>query len=212
LSRNIKMKQRLIQLILLLAGIVVFYGCSSEQADPQDFDREIAAHAENIGENDVVTKVFEQRKNGLYSIRVQVIKQGNIQETVHYFDDTNFSISVPVSATINVEAAKEDAPNANISIFSQKLEVARNAMLQTDYVTALEALNEALRIDSYNPQAHAMKGSILYAMGKQDLAKKEFDFVLKVDPDNSEVKKFRDFLESTNKKSPTVNFEGPAEQ
>jgi len=206
------MKQRLIQLIFIFAGTLIFQACSDQKADPQDFDRAISSHAENVGENDVVTKVIEQRKDGLYSIRVQVIKQGSLQETVHYFDDTNFSISIPVSATINVEAAKDDRPDTNILVFSQKLDVARDAMIKTDYITALEALNEALRIDSYNPQAHAMKGSILYAMGKHDLAKKEFDFVLKVDPDNVEVKKFRNFLDSADQKSPTVNFEGPADQ
>ena len=69
-------------------------------------------------------------------------------------------------------------------------------MLKNDYVSALEALNSALQIDSFNPQAHMMKGSIFYSMGKYDLAKKEFDFVLKVDPGNVEVKRFKEFMES----------------
>ena len=80
-------------------------------------------------------------------------------------------------------------------------------MMKTDYVSALESLNEALKIDSYNPQAHMMKGSIFYAMGKYELAQKEFDFVLKVDPGNIEVKRFRDFMES-NSENQKVKIEG----
>ncbi|MBU3914710.1 hypothetical protein KKA14_04175, partial [bacterium] len=134
----------------------------------------------------------------------------------HHFDNSNFEISVPVSARIvaqsSKEAAQSSSPDTSILVFSQKLEVAREAMMKTDYVGALEALNEALKIDSYNPQAHMMKGSIFYAMGKYDLAKKEFDFVLKVAPENMEVKKFKEFMESKSENINKVKLEGITEQ
>ncbi len=196
----------------------IFAGCSSSSevetaAETDSFNQLVAQHAEETGEGSVVTKIYEERKNGIYAIKIQVIKEGQISETIHYFENNNFSISVPVSARIMVQSSEEaqKSPDTGILVFSQKLEVARDAMLKTDYVAALEALNDALKIDSYNPQAHMMKGSIFYAMGKYDLAKKEFDFVLKVDPDNMEVKRFKEFMESKsdNKK---VKIEGIEEQ
>lgn len=189
--------------LLLVTGICCWIAtaCSSSSptgTDPSSTSQLVAQHAEETGEGNVVTKVFQERKNGIYIIRIQVIREGQINETIHYFDNNNFSISIPVSARIMVQSSEQasKSPDTGILLFSQHLEVAREAMLKTDYVKALEALNEALKIDSYNPQAHMMKGSIFYAMGNYDLAKKEFDFVLKVDPDNIEVKRFKEFMES----------------
>lgn len=172
--------------------------------------REIARHSESGS----VVKVYEEQKNGVYIIRIQVIKNGEIKETIHHFDNYNFSISVPVSDRIVAQTPEEarENPDTNVTLFSQKLEMARESMLKTDYVTAMEAINEALRIDSYNPQAHMMKGSIFYAMGKKDLAKKEFDYVLKIDPDNKEVKQFLQFLETSSEESPDENFKDLEEQ
>ncbi len=181
--------------------------------EDDSFSQLVAQHAEETGEGNIITKVFEERKNGIYIIKVQVIKEGQISETVHYFDNSNFTISIPVSARIMVQSPEqaEKSPDTGILVFSQRLEVAREAMMKTDYVAALEALNEALKIDSYNPQAHMMKGSIFYAMGKYDLAKKEFDFVLKVDPENIEVKRFKEFMESQSEAG-KVKIEGIEDQ
>ena len=55
-----------------------------------------------------------------------------------------------------------------------------------------------------------MKGSIFYAMGKYDLARKEFDFVLQVDPENLEVKRFKEFMDSKEDVPSKVKIEGPA--
>ena len=192
-------KTGIISLIVGMA-LLLLHACSmsSRPVEDDSFSQLVAQHSEETGEGNVVTKVFEERKNGIYVIKIQVIRDGQISETVHYFDNSNFSISVPVSARIMVQSPEQagKSPDTTILVFSQKLEVAREAMLKTDYVAALEALNEALKVDSYNPQAHMMKGSIFYAMGKYDLARKEFDFVLKVDPDNIEVKRFKEFMES----------------
>lgn len=189
-------------IVPIITGIslLIFSGCSSTEpeAETDSFSQLVAQHAEETGEGNIITKVYEERKNGVYIIKVQVIKEGQITETVHYFDNANFTISIPVSARIMVQSPEQaqKSPDTGILVFSQRLEVAREAMMKTDYVAALEALNEALKIDSYNPQAHMMKGSIFYAMGKYDLARKEFDFVLKVDPENMEVKRFKEFMES----------------
>jgi tetratricopeptide (TPR) repeat protein len=198
---KIEMAHKL-RIVLLVTGIwcLTLASCSTSSSESAT-DRSsqlVAQHSEETGESNVITKVFEERKNGIHIIRIQVIKEGQINETIHYFDNSNFSISIPVSARIMVQSSEQasKSPDTGILVFSQKLEVARDAMLKTDYVNALEALNDALKIDSYNPQAHMMKGSIFYAMGKYDLAKKEFDFVLKVDPGNIEVKRFKEFMES----------------
>jgi tetratricopeptide (TPR) repeat protein len=185
---------------ILGIGMLIFTGCSSStpETEVDSFSQLVGQHAEETGEGNIITKIYEERKNGVYAIKIQVIKEGQISETIHYFDNSNFTISIPVSARIMVQSPEqaEKSPNTSILVFSQKLEVARDAMMKTDYVAALEALNEALKIDSYNPQAHMMKGSIFYAMGKYDLANKEFDFVLKVDPGNIEVKRFKEFMDS----------------
>ncbi len=199
--------------LLILLGFMMLFltACSSSEPETQGFSREVAQHAEETGEGNVVTKIYEERKDGVYAIKIHVIREGHISETIHYFDSPNFSISVPVSARIMVQSPEEaqKSPDTGILRFSQHLEVAREAMMKTDYVAALEALNEALKIDSYNPQAHMMKGSIFYAMGKYDLASKEFDYVLKVDPGNLEVKRFKEFMESKSENVQKVKLEGP---
>lgn len=206
----------LVSWLILGIGILLFLSasCSSEEAVPGGYSREVAQHIEETGEGTIVTKVIEERHNGLYTIRIQVIKDGEMNETVHFLEDQNFSISIPVSARIMVQSTAEAGQTADTSImiFSQNLELARNAMLKTDYVTALEAVNEGLKIDSYNPQAHMMKGSIFYAMGKYDLARKEFDYVLKINPENVEVKRFKDFMDSKDEKLKKVKLEGLEEQ
>ena len=208
---------RSIMLIASATLLIAFsFGCSSSEPEAESYSREVAQHIEETGEGSVVTKIIEERKHGLYTIRIQVIKDGDIKETVHFLENQNFSISVPVSKHIQVQTTGEaqtvavgttTSPDTNIMVFSQKLELARNAMLKTDYVTALEAVNESLKIDSYNPQAHMMKGSIFYAMGKYDLAKKEFDYVLKINPDNIEVKRFQQFMESKDSSEKKVKIE-----
>jgi len=205
-----------IQLSVLFAVALSLGGCSffGDSEAPQAESREIAQHSENVGEGNIVTRVFEERKNGTYAIKIQVIKEGKVEETIHYFDNDNFSISVPVSARIQVQSVEEagKTQNTGILVFSQKLEVAREAMLKTDYVKALEALNEALQIDNYNPQAHMMKGSIFYAMGQYDMARKEFDYVLKLEPENVEVKRFKEFMDSKEGESGKVKIEGLEKQ
>ena len=175
----------------------------------ENMSQEIAQHIEQVGEGNIITKVYEERKDGIFTIRIEVIKNGHKTETIHHFDSENFSISIPVSAHIMMQSVQEagKSPDSNVLLFTQKLELARKEMLKTDYIAALEALNQALNIDSYNPQAHMMKGSIFYSMGKIDLAQKEFEYVLKVDPENSEVKRFKEFIESEEKGSQKVKIE-----
>ena len=216
---EMKHRHRLIFLIICATLTLVFMnGCSSNEAETDTYSREVAQHIEETGEGSVVTKIIEERKHGLYAIRIQVIRDGDITETVHFLENQNFSISIPISKHIQVQTTGEaqavttTTPDTNIMVFSQKLELARNAMLKTDYVTALEAVNESLKIDSYNPQAHMMKGSIFYAMGKYDLAKKEFDYVLKIDPDNVEVKRFQKFMESKDDSAKKVKIETAEDQ
>ena len=208
-------------MVLLASAVIlvaVSVGCSSKEAETDSYSREVAQHIEETGEGSVVTKIIEERKHGLYAIRIQIIKEGDITETVHFLENQNFSISIPVSKHIQIQTTGEaqtvttTTPDTNIMVFSQKLELARNAMLKTDYITALEAVNESLKIDSYNPQAHMMKGSIFYAMGKYDLAKKEFDYVLKINPGNVEVKRFQKFMESKDDSEKKVKIETAEEQ
>lgn len=208
--------QNILKSLVVIISVIMLVSCAHKsKKDLKNTSREVAQHVEQTGEGEVITKIFEERDNGIYTIRIQVIKDGNVKETIHYFDSDNFSISVPVSAHIMVQNVKEAGkrPDTNVLVFTQKLELARQSMLETDYIGALEALNEALKIDSYNPQAHMMKGSIFYSMGKTDLAKKEFEYVLKVDPDNIEVKRFKEFMDSEEESSSRkVKIEGIEEQ
>lgn len=191
-------------------------GCSAAKESSTDYSREVAVHSEEMGENSVMTKVIEERKNGIYTLRVQVVKDGKMTETVHNLDSDNFSISIPVSASIQVasgggDSAAEQAVktgDTNVVLFSQRLERARESMLAADYLEALESVNGALQIDTYNPQAHMMKGSIFYALGKYDLAKKEFEYVLKVEPENIEVKRFLEFVDNKKDVGKKVNIQG----
>jgi tetratricopeptide (TPR) repeat protein len=205
---------RYLGLVIMIALLPASCSLFKETTQPEGYTREVARHIESVGESDVVTRVFEERKDGVYTVRIQVIREGKANETVHYFDSDNFSISVPVSARIQVQNIEEANKTADTGVlkFTQKLEVAREAMLRTDYVKALEALNEALQIDNYNPQAHMMKGSIFYAMGRYDLARKEFDYVLELEPENVEVKRFREFMDAEGDGSGKVKIEGLVNQ
>lgn len=202
------MKNRMINnIFFLLISILFAIGCSSNQVEDGNMElgkfEKIASHLENTGQGDVVTNVYIQKKNGITIVRIETIKDGNKKMRQQVFDSDNFVIREQVGAHIVAQTSAEitesggsDGGDTDVMVFSQKLEKARSAMLKNDYVSALEALNSALQIDSFNPQAHMMKGSIFYSMGKYELAKKEFDFVLKVDPGNIEVKRFKEFMES----------------
>ena len=202
------MKNRTINYIFYLILCILFtIGCSSNQADDEQSDlgkfEKIASHLENTGQGNAVTNVYIQKMNGVTIVRIETIKDGNKKTRQEVFDTDNFVIREQVGAHIVAQTSAEitesggtGGGDTDVMVFSQKLENARDAMLKNDYVSALEALNTALQIDSFNPQAHMMKGSIFYSMGKYDLANKEFDFVLKVDPGNVEVKRFREFMES----------------
>jgi len=199
------MKNRTIHnIFFLLLSLLFVIGCSTNQAEDGNTDLgkfdKIASHLENAGQGDVVTNVYIQKMNGITIVRIETIKDGNRKIRQQVFDTDNFVIREKVGAHIVVQTPAEivesGGSDTDVMVFSQNLEKARDAMLQNDYVSALEALNSALQIDSFNPQAHMMKGSIFYSMGKYDLAKKEFDFVLKVDPGNVEVKRFQEFMAS----------------
>ncbi|MBT4287864.1 MAG: hypothetical protein HOD92_11045 [Deltaproteobacteria bacterium] len=198
------MKNRTINSIYFLLLIILFaIGCSTNQAEDGNMDlgkfEKIASHLENTGQGDIVTNVYIQKMNGVTIVRIETIKDGNKKTRQQVFDTDNFVIREQIGAHIVAQTPAEiteSGGGTDVMVFSQKLEKARDAMLKNDYVSALEALNSALQIDSFNPQAHMMKGSIFYSMGKYDLAKKEFDFVLKVDPGNVEVKRFKEFMES----------------
>ena len=204
-------------LLFVLTGLLVLatVGCSQTglETDPEELLKEVATHIEKTGEGEVVTKVYTTQEHGRTKVKIVQVKQG--QMTIHEeeFDTDNFAVSFQVGPHIVAQAAEEGAGSSQeVAMFSQKLEMAREAMLRNDYVEALETLNGALQIDAYNPQAHMMKGSIFYSMGKYDLARKEFDFVLKVDPDNLEVKRFKAFMESETGETGRVTITGADDQ
>lgn len=195
------MNQRYYALLsLIILSLFMMSGCSifskpETEASSYSARREIGGHTEKVGEGEVVVKIFEERKNGLYTVSVLIIKNGKEEWFYKTFDNSsNFSISIPVSANIVAQAASQStgSPDTNVTLFSQRLANANDAMLKAEYIKALEAINSALQIDNFNPQAHMMKGSIFYAMGKRQMARKEFDYVLKVDPTNEEVKRFKE--------------------
>ena len=207
-------------LLYPFVGFLVFAvgGCSqvAKEAELGDLTKELATHIEKTGEGEVVTKVYTTQKNGRTKVKIVQIKHGNATIHEEEFDTENFSVSYQVGPHIVAQSAREDMGagdgSTNITLFSQKLEGAREAMLRNDYVAALESLNSALQIDSYNPQAHMMKGSIFYSMGKYELARKEFDYVLQVDPENIEVKRFQKFMDSQSGETGKVAIEGTEDQ
>jgi len=171
--------------------------------------KEITSHLEKGPDGNIITKVIQQRRGTEYIIKVQVIKQGRMTETVHHFDSPNFYLEVPITERITsqVQAGAAKHPDARIATFTQKLDIARQSMLRTDYVSALKYVNEALLIDDQNPQAHMMKGSIYYAMGKYDLASAEYDLVLKLEPNNTEVLQFKKYMEEKTSQREKINVE-----
>ncbi len=197
------MKQTLLYSIIGLL-ILAIGGCTrqAKEAKPEDLSKEIATHVEKTGESEVITKVFTRQEYGRTYVKIIQIKQGKTTTHEEEFDTDSFLISFHVGT--HIESAQEgdkttlatSGTDTNLTLFTQKLQVARDAMGRNDYVVALESLNSALQLDNDNPQAKMMKGSVFYAMGKYEMAKKEFDDILRIDPDNIEVKQFNEFMES----------------
>lgn len=195
-------------LVLLTASCAKNSATAGAPDGNVDSSRELATHSEVTAEGSkMITKVTEERDGTDYIIRVQIIKNGEIKETVHRFDNPNFMIKIPVSEQIEITSTEEAAehPDAHIIAFAQHLEKTRSFMLKTDYVAALSEVNQALKVDPKNTKALMMRGSIYYAMGKVDLAEEDYETVLRVDPHNPEVKAFRNYLSAKTKKNAPAN-------
>lgn len=203
------------QIIALICISFLLYGCSTltgKSSSDSAQTTELASYAEETATGKRVVKIYEEVYQDHRLIKVVIIKNGQISETVHRITSPNFSIKQQVADKIQYQPGKAEVnkgADLKIVAFTQALETAREAMGRTDYLVALDSVNKALEIDSNNPQAHMMKGSIYYAMGKLDLASQEYEIVLKLQPDNQEVKKFRDYLQSKNNRSLKTNIQTP---
>ena len=77
---------------------------------------------------------------------------------------------------------------------SEALEKAQQGMVRGDYLAAMRQVDIVLRLNSNHIQARAMKGSIYYALGDNQLANTEWNRVLLLDPGNKEVQGFQEFI------------------
>ncbi|MBU3914778.1 hypothetical protein KKA14_04525, partial [bacterium] len=56
------------QLVALAIGLFLITSCSSKEVEPKTVGTEVASHVEETGEGSTVTKVYEERRNGIYII------------------------------------------------------------------------------------------------------------------------------------------------
>ena len=77
---------------------------------------------------------------------------------------------------------------------TEALEKAQQDMVRGDYLSAMRQVDIVLRLNSNHIQARAMKGSIFYALGDNQLANTEWNRVLLLDPGNKEVQGFQEFI------------------
>ena len=162
---------------------------------------------------DTLIQVVESTVNGQQIVRVRTVIDGKENTTVIHIDQPTYQLEIPLGPPAPPPGAKGAAgtgqpgapggPPAALApspIDLQKLQVsealekARREMVRGAYLSAMRQVDIVLRLNSNNIQARAMKGSIFYALGDNQLANTEWNRVLLLDPGNKEVREFQEFI------------------
>jgi len=195
--------------VLAAAALV---GCSS--AKPAAPSGKVILIAK---EGESAIQVTESEINGSQVVRIDSRYKGEDHSVVIQLDADVYDLELPLTleqiAPKSVEAAAR-SPEVQFQdlLIAQWLEEAQEAMLAGNYAKALRQVNLVLLTRPDHVQAHAMKGSIYYAMGDYPLADQEWQRVLAIDPKNPEVRAFTEFLKNhqAGAQPPLPGAPGPA--
>ncbi|HUJ74255.1 MAG TPA: tetratricopeptide repeat protein, partial [bacterium] len=165
-----------------------------------------------LKQGDTSIQVAESRVNGNQVVRINTRYKGEDHTIYLQIDQPVYDVEIPLTieqiAPQTAAAAKGPEGQFQDLLIAQYLEKAQEAMLSGDYQGALRQVNLVLLIRPDHVQAHAMKGSVYYAMGNYSLANEEYQRVLTLDPSNQEVRKFQEFLNSNRQGAPQPPLPG----
>lgn len=208
-------------LIIIVLGLLAGCGGSSSKSAKNQPQRTFQADGEErpvllTRRGDTLIQVVESTVNGQQIVRVRTVIDGKENITVIHIDQPTYHLEIPLgppkppppppgakgAAGTGQPGAPGGPPGAPAPspIDLQKLQVtealekARQDMVRGDYLAAMRNVDIVLRLNSSNITARAMKGSIYYALGDNQLANNEWNRVLVMDPGNQEVRGFQEFI------------------
>ena len=153
-------------------------------------------------QGDTSIQVTESEQGGDQVVRISTTFRGQENNVVLKIDQPVYEVEIPLSVEQIMPQQQASAAGTPAGsdfqdlLIAQYLERAQEAMLNGDYNGALRQVNLVLLSKPEQVRALTMKGSIYYAMGNQALAREQWEQVLAIDPSNTEVNEFVDFLKS----------------
>ena len=181
---------------LALVALVLLGACSASKKGETPGKTVLAAKQ---GESSI--QVTESEIDGNQVVRINTKYRGEDHSIVLQIDQDVYDVEIPLTLeqiAPQSTAAAATGPEGQFQdmLIAQYFEKAQEAMLAGDYAAALRQVNLVLLTRPDHVQAHSMKGSVYYAMGNYQLAEEEWKRVLQLDPSNTEVRQFMDFLKN----------------
>ncbi|GAA6136207.1 hypothetical protein NBRC116188_29970 [Oceaniserpentilla sp. 4NH20-0058] len=203
---------KIVNTILLLL-MMTLTGCSIEQLamDKDPFMAQRPTEQQVIGGEGIDTAAYAKKNHGVVNIHrhgpgYDVMLMLNAGES-----DIIFSMDLPVGGETympeitekmrakreagmepgTIEEEKEFFNEKALALFSdatKNMLSAQALFYRKSYWKALEETNKAISLVPSSAQAHALKGSIYYKMGRKKDAKRSWQQALKLDPSLTEVK------------------------
>jgi tetratricopeptide (TPR) repeat protein len=196
--------------ILLPLIIILITGCSIEQLTMED-DPFVDEKPGEEADPNTLDEEYAKKNHGVVNIRrhgpgYDVMMMLNAGES-----DIIFSMDLPVGgetympeiseqmranrekgkAPGSIEEEKDFFNEKSLSLFSDATKhmlSAQALFYRKSYWKALEQTNKAMSLVPSSAQAHALKGSIYYKMGRKKDAKVSWQQALRLDPSLTEVK------------------------
>lgn len=183
---------------LLLVGLFLAAGCAG-RGNPGGDGEERTVLLTRKGESFI--QVTESEQDGNQIIRIRTVFRGEENTIVLNIDLPVYEVEIPltleqVMPQAALAAVRGPEGQFRDLLIAQWLQKAQQAMLDGDYNAALRQVDTVLQIQPSHVQAHAMKGSVYYALGNYQLANEEWEYVLSLDSTNKEVLDFQAFLKN----------------
>jgi len=200
----------MMRILFLLLCVGMFSGCSIDQfaMERDPFKSQKPTESEVTGET-LDTEEYAKKNHGLVNIHrhgpgYDVMMMLNAGES-----DIIFSMELPAGGQTympeiseQMQSSSGDKPGSieeEKNFFNQKalalfsdatkhMLSAQALFYRKSYWKALEETNKAMSLVPSSAQAHALKGSIYYKMGRKKDAKKSWQQALQLDPSLTDVK------------------------
>lgn len=183
---------------LLLVGLFLAAGCAGGGNSGGDGEERTVLLTRK---GQISIQVTESEQDGNQIIRIKTVFRGEENTIVLNIDLPVYEVEIPLTLEQVMPQAALAAvrgPEGQFQdlLIAQWLQRAQQAMLDGDYNAALRQVDIVLQVQPSHIQAHAMKGSVYYALGNYQLANEEWEYVLSLDSTNKEVLDFQAFLKN----------------